>query len=140
MRCIPFIISAILCAPLTVHSQPVNKLGRTVENASCGPDAPGYECFSKRELWTTSVRFEGKWKDEQLAHAGTKVKLAGAEKKLAVRTSTAIRNLVVPPSSSEPEGHSTSTLVLYSGLALVAGIVVGAIVLSKNEPSTIVVK
>ena len=137
MKCLPFLLSLALCAPLPARSQPVDG---AVDKSPCAEDAPGYECFSKLQLWETGTRFKGKWKDEQLSHAETKVLLAGAEKKLAVRTSTAIRNLVIPPLPSENSGHSTTILVVSAGVALAVGLIVGALALAKDEPSTIVVR
>lgn len=140
MRVLTLALCVALGAPVTARAVEPSRSPASAGSSPCEPGSPGYECVSRRELWEASVRFRAKWMDERLAHAETRVRLAGVEAKLAVRTSTAIRDLVPPPPALATSEHSTTVLVISTGLALVAGVVIGAVFLKRDEPSTIVVK
>lgn len=143
MRWFPLALSAALCAPLTASAEPPSKHAGAGEIRPCPATLPGYECESKKTLWETAVRFEKKLLDEQLAHARTQVELERAKRKLAVRTSTTIRNLVVPPAPVETksEGHSTWTLISSNVVTGVLTAAITAALASKeDQPQTIVVK
>ena len=101
---------------------------------SLGAQAPGYEAFTKRELWETAERFRSK-QDVALKM------LDGCEEKLSVRTATVINHLVVaqPALEKSEPGHSTE-LVAFGVLA---GIVFGGILgvlIAKDSPQTVVVR
>lgn len=141
IRVLATMLSALLCAPLPASAQPVEKVVKDGEKPPCDPSLPGYECFSKAELWQAGVRWRGKFQDAKLETSSVAASLRGCRKKLATRTSTAIRNLVIPPaSSSETSGHSTTTVVIIGGLFLVAGVLIGAFAASNDQPQTIVVR
>lgn len=139
MRVFPLLLSGLLSAPLRASAEPPIDVAPKGRSSTCDSAAPGYECFSKHDLWEGAVRWQAKAKDARLERDAAQVRLGACEEKLATRTSTAIRNLVVPP-APQAEGHSTTVVVLASGLALVAGIVIGALVIARDDPSTVVVR
>lgn len=138
---LPLCLVGALCAPLRASAADGDDRRSIETKPACPPGTPGYECMSRRALWKAAVRFEGKLVDERLAHSQTKLKLAGANQKLATRTSTTIRKLVPTPATAEGEaGHSTTTILLVGGLAVVLGIVVGFLAAPRSQPGAIVVK
>jgi len=134
---LPVALAALLLAPISGLAEAPDE----ATEPGCRAGQPGYECASKRELWETSVRWKGKAQDARFALLEERISHAATREKLLARTSTAVRDLAVPPPLPQAEqGHSTTILVLASGVALVAGIAFGVLALGSSEPSTIVVK
>ncbi len=127
-------MKALMVAALTF-----GLLGAPLSAYPQGPPNP-FENTSKRTLWDTGQRYRQKWHDcgDDLQVEG--LQLTGCRRKLATRTSTAIRNMVVPPAVPTPEGWSTE-FVLGIGLGCFAiGAILGAILARPSQPSVIVAK
>ncbi len=97
---------------------------------------------SKRDLYDAGQRYRSKWLDAVDDLDVCRERKAGLKAKLATRTSTAVRKLVVPPSEQtvHPSGISVGTAIA-GGIGLVAlGIVVGVLAAGKSQPSVVVAK
>lgn len=94
---------------------------------------PGYEAFTKRELWETAEKYSAKYDVAMTA-------LNGCEDKLHTRTATVINQLVLPQAADEPLGHRTEIVILVGGVALVVGVVIGLLAAPKSTPPVTVVR
>lgn len=96
---------------------------------------PGYEKFTKRELWEGAERWRAK---EEIASADHKACI----EKLASRTATVVTSLIVPPMpgpASIEHGPSTELVVLIALATFVVGGAIGFVLAKPTQPDTIVV-
>ena len=114
--------------------------------ALCGPSAAWgetppdvFENYSKRDLYDAGQRYKRKWRDGQDDLAICDLRLKAADRKLATRTSTAVRSMVVPP-PEKPTGASTELVVIVGALALGLGVILGVLVEKSDTPSVVVAK
>ena len=115
----------LLCASLTSYSQ--------------DPPDP-FKKTSKRALWDAGQRYRQKWHDCGDDIAVEERRLEGCRRKLATRTSTAIRKLVVPPAVPSSEGWSTEMVLLSGLVGLAIGAFLGVILTKRSDPAVVVTK
>ena len=113
---------ALFIAPLPVRAQ----------QDPCPDDVPGYECYSKKDLWTAGVKYRGAWKQCTLDLRMSDSAVERDQEKLAVRTSTATVEIA--------EGVSWELTVSIGLLALAVGGLVGALVAGGDEPPEVIVQ